>query len=1049
VQIIYGPRYQALLAHLYKMTEDAAAKKENLLILVPAQASFMIERGIIEASGEAGFIHVEVNSFEKLVERLLEMIGGRTLEKLDQIGFGMLAKLALMDLSEEELRLVRKDDPVIHEKLAALVWALKSENITPQDLQEQSLRLENTLSEKLRDIADIYAAMETHAQDTWYTTLDLEAYIAKRFTQAAYIKKRHVVLFGFDVLPRLRMETICHLATAAKEMTLLAEATEEDPVFSAAWNNLEQLAHQVKEYGLPVEFTPCREIKTSQEIDFLFQNFYRYPAQTYEKTPSNISLTKAKTRRQEIEYVAEKILEYASEQAYALHDLAVITGNTSAYELEIRDIFGAAQIPFFIESKRALSKSLFAQFVLQLLRIVAEESWKREDIFLLLRSGFCCTLQEADALTWFMKERGLRGYTMKSPLKGEDVEALEEIRARIFSPILELAEIKELHAFIEALYLYFASLGIEQKMMLDSMEMERLSFAAEANYLKQVYPAVEELFAQVKLLREISKKELAQVMEAGFAAKEISIIPPRTDEVLIADAVHSIIGTKKVIFVIGANEGILPPLVEEAGLITMHEVEALRQEIPAFPDRMRFEDQRRYMHKSFTLGEQLYITYNEEDVAPSSLISRVRRIFPLLEETNAVHVMLRAKQAALPALAQSLQEEMRRSAALTEENAARISMYEKEAPELLEMVKTYARHNTTPEHMHQETAKQLYGGLQTSVSRIESYYECPYQYFVARGLRPVEIKEYAENPADVGTYVHDLMDGFTKRILSQEKEWATLSDAQMQETLAEVAEELIPAHNQGIFAEARYAFMEQRLREEAVWAVKNIKSQLETQPNVKITATEAGFEKEMLRLPTRHGQLVVSGRIDRIDTLEEEEKTLLRVVDYKTGQQGFDLTEAVMGVGIQLLVYLMAAEKLYENKGETVLPAGGFYYAISLPYVKEGKEKERSRYMMRGFVTLEEAEGEALLPPPSDARIMKLTGQEVQKLLQHVRALMVQAMEEIYEGKIYLRPTFDRGMTPCRYCPYHAICMFDEESAAPGYRYITKVDKETFFEQES
>ena len=57
-----------------------------------------------------------------------------------------------------------------------------------------------------------------------------------------------------------------------------------------------------------------------------------------------------------------------------------------------------------------------------------------------------------------------------------------------------------------------------------------------------------------------------------------------------------------------------------------------------------------------------------------------------------------------------------------------------------------------------------------------------------------------------------------------------------------------------------------------------------------------------------------SGKIDRLDTYENEESIYVKVTDYKTGMKSFDITAFYHGLQMQLPVYLNAAMKIEEKR---------------------------------------------------------------------------------------------------------------------------------------
>ena len=50
------------------------------------------------------------------------------------------------------------------------------------------------------------------------------------------------------------------------------------------------------------------------------------------------------------------------------------------------------------------------------------------------------------------------------------------------------------------------------------------------------------------------------------------------------------------------------------------------------------------------------------------------------------------------------------------------------------------------------------------------------------------------------------------------------------------------------------------------------------------------------------GEFVLKGKTDRIDVLEDENGTCIRIIDYKTGSKKMQLSELYYGVNLQLLL---------------------------------------------------------------------------------------------------------------------------------------------------
>lgn len=1050
MEIIYSSHYHALQAQLYRMAGQALRQNRPTLILVPAQASFLVESGILRECGVQGFLELEVMSFEKLTSRMLELEGGRVLPALDGAGVAMLAKRAMRQA--QGLRALNTEDERLHQRVGELVSALKSEEIFPEQLRALAEGQQTSTADKLLDVADIFEQMLALSGGSMMDGRDQEKLVQGKFAGSAYLQKRDIIIFGFDILPALRMKSIVALAQSAASLKLLMEAAD-DGVLQKQWQCVKRLEALARSQGIaPV----LREFQASPsgEIGFLQKSLYAYPAERYEKKPEAVEIVCAANRQKEVEYAAQRILEHTCEQGGKMREVAILAGSMGEYEAAVRDVFARAGIPFFLESKRALLESSAAEFALSALDILARR-WRLADVLRHLKCGFLCDEREETALVRHAREYGLRGYAFRRGFK-KDGEEIEALRQRAFGPLLELERRAEQENIAALLLEYLEQVGLGPKLEGQAEELEQLGFLAEGRYLRQVYEAMCALIGQALALGEqMDAGELRQVLEAGFEAAQISIIPPATDEVSLGDITHSIFERKKLVIVLGANEGSLPLTPDGAGLINDYEIAELRKELPAFPNKMEFDDQKAYLRRGFAAGERLVLCYHREDAPPSYLVHRLHRLFPALEEEQAESRPLRSAQASYDNLA----SELRALADGQQQGSELLSAYIGEEKKKLAELLPSVQFDNTPANLGRAVARGLYGPPAASVSRMERYFECSYRHFMEYGIRPEKIREFEEDAGSAGTYIHDLMDGFAQELAERKLSWAEIDDAVLQEVVDSAAEKRMEEHNRGIFREKRFAFSEKRLREEAAMAARAVRSQL-AGSSVRVAASEAGFGGDIFSLPTPYGRLTLRGRIDRVDEAVSDGQAYVRVVDYKTGAKKFSLTDVYYGLNLQLLVYLMAVENYYRAHGREVFPAGGFYFEIKLPYIPEDADEQSrlSKFKMNGFILAEDSVAQSFSGQEQSMNLrIKADGladgentfskEQMHALFDYTKNMILQAAAEMSEGELSLCPVADGENLPCRYCDYHAVCGFDELYRGNQVRQKQKMDKARFFRE--
>ena len=222
-----------------------------------------------------------------------------------------------------------------------------------------------------------------------------------------------------------------------------------------------------------------------------------------------------------------------------------------------------------------------------------------------------------------------------------------------------------------------------------------------------------------------------------------------------------------------------------------------------------------------------------------------------------------------------------------------------------------------------------------------------------------------------------------------------------------------------------------------------------------------GYEQQFNHIPD--AMLTLTGRIDRLDIYEDEDKLYVRVIDYKSGNTFFDISSIYYGLQQQLSVYLSAAMDYLSRKNpdKEIVPAGIFYYHIDDPIVTKSDQPEEEIYRslrMNGLVnenksiialmdnklagpdgTLAASAKSDIIPVETNKegelnkRSVAATKLQIQSMVDYVNDKLTQDSRQILEGEISLNPYRKDNMTACKYCEYRSACGFDIR--LPGYSY--------------
>ncbi len=1053
MKIITSDYYPLLQQRLYRFAADALEKGTELKIIVPSQATVLIEKELISHLGGNGLLNIEVTSFEALIDDLSQTEGGRAYDVLDTGSFSMLVKLAISRL-KDSIKVLNADDPSLQMELAELIYSMKSEGITKEDLGNI---MEDSLESSRRKLEDI--ALISEKVDELYTKRILDKFafedlVMEKAVKKGSLKGKKIILFGFDVISKRRMGTICSLDIITDDLTILFMSDEESHTFESARDTLERLRKKCLSKGLPYDEKKIKFDTLTGEISFLDRYLYTYPYEYYTGLVRRISISSTKDIRQEINMVADRILRITSEEGFRMEDMAILTGDLGVYSPVISDVFPNCGIPYFIQSKRSLADCSLYWYLKTLFELVRRKKWRKSDALQYIRSPFVTAQTDTLPLYTYIIEKGIGAYRLMVPF-GDDVGLdLEEARKNVFGPVRALMDKiasgeKKINRLLKE---FLINRGIQETLLKMVEDASREGLEKERRFFVQVWPALEELLDRSDMIGDLSIDEYVDAFMLGAESRNISVIPPTTDEVIVGDVSHTILSGKEVLFIVGVNEEVLPKVIGDSGLLSAFEVEEIRKKDPSFPKKPDLQDQKAQLLKNLSLGRRLCFSYNEQLGLPSHLIDRIKTLYPCLEEKRYEENVIHNRKAALPALATELRDLAYYGMATTGISSA--YLYEGHR-EMASLITEMERDNSEP-FLESDVSRMLYGRPVATVSRIEEYYSCPFRYFVDYGLKPKEIQKFSEEPADIGDYIHSLLEEFTTVTGKITKNWDDLDDRYIEGTLKHISQQLIKNHNRGVLMDPRFSFTEKRLREEASYAIKAIRDQLKG-TSVRIESEEKDFGGNILTIDTSEGRMTVRGRIDRIDTMTGAEgEEYLRVIDYKTSEKDFDLFDVLFGVNIQLVVYLMAAISFYRAGGREMTPAGGFYFSVKLPYVDATvKDIEGTRlddYRMKGFMlasddalsSMDAGEGKiisiymqrkALEPDPDTGAPVgerALSSEEMETVFAYVRKLLKQAATSMYGGRVSPDPFFDGEKVSCEHCDYRSICRFDPEEARRG-----------------
>jgi hypothetical protein len=309
---------------------------------------------------------------------------------------------------------------------------------------------------------------------------------------------------------------------------------------------------------------------------------------------------------------------------------------------------------------------------------------------------------------------------------------------------------------------------------------------------------------------------------------------------------------------------------------------------------------------------------------------------------------------------------------------------------------------------HPAVLGDLDGRGATSANSLEGWLECPYRWFVDHELAPVRL-EPESDPLWVGAAVHNALERLYREAPGEDSIPRPGDVGRWKRRFGELlAEETAAAGGRperaAAVARARAqveGFLEAEARDET-----------ELRPRADLLEWEFGFEGEGDPGPLRRGDLVLRGRVDRIDVAADGRGAVVR--DYKTGSR-------VTGAGafedrgiLQIPLYMTAARDLLGLE-----PLAGIYQ----PLGATDPDKRRPRGLA--------VRGDERLAGLDLAWKSKDVG-EIDDVEAHLDAAVGRAERaagEMRGGRIDRRPL--GGRCP-EYCTFQPICRLERALGVPA-----------------
>lgn len=960
-----------------------------LILLAPKQATFQLERQLLETGELAGYTRLQILSFDRFADYVLTELGFSTGELLTEEGRLMVLR-ALLAKHRDQLTLYRSAarlpgfagqlSELLREARRHHLDATRMENLADDD------KLSERLRSKLNDVAQIAGAYREWLQDNDLNDADEVLDLAAKRLKELEIPSRldpanpppiclsGLWLDGFAEMTPQETEFLAAVMPFCEHARLafcLADDVAGTGSRFSMWNVIGATYGQCRER---LEQHPNCDV----EIEMLSRDddhsrFAQAPGlrllerawenrgeQPEASAGDDVQLVECADRENEAVLAAREIRKHVRTGG-RYRGVTVLVRDLEAYGHIVRRVFTRYEIPFFLDQRESAAHHPLAELTRFGLRCLAY-NLQREDWFGLLKTGLCGVGDSR--IDWLENLALANGWEARvwrtadaGDVSASVADALREVHERVGQPLLGFEELLGIEPgsvtrisgvrLAGAIRRFWKTLGIAARLerwsegdwpetsarvsCQEPAVVHRTVWEQMGRWLESLEHAFPEGAADMSL------REWLPVLEAGLGNLTVGVIPPAIDQVMIGAIDRSRNPEVDVAIVLGMNEGVFPASPGSPLLLTELERDELagRQSSLGSPRLHQLAHERYLGYIACTRPRKcLILTWAKADDRG--------RIIPwssLIDHVSSVLGITRPQTFSLPVVAE-IGEHASEVIADAIKTANPVAESLRALPSIEPIVASWNRWQEVAQtnRLAPDLVDRMFPQpWKTSVSALEKFAECPFKFYANYGLRADEREDYEPDIRETGTFQHDVMEEFHKRAITAGG-WDSLTVGDARQMVAEIAQDLLPTSADGKLDRNEVTRFQARTLignlQKLVGALVGWMATNEFRPQ----HAELAFGLEEEGLPglkidvDEERSVLLRGRIDRIDLLplaEEPGKALVVVADYKSSVKSLEAKPLWNGLQLQLLSYLHVVRELPGlaelMEAKELVPAGVFY----------------------------------------------------------------------------------------------------------------------------
>lgn len=521
-----------------------------------------------------------------------------------------------------------------------------------------------------------------------------------------------------------------------------------------------------------------------------------------------------------------------------------------------------------------------------------------------------------------------------------------------------------------------------------SLEISRVFNQLWQRFLSAI-GSIQDILANEK----ITAKEYYELLKTMLSQMTVSSPPQRLNSVIAASAQHTRLSDIKVAFIIGANDGHFPKNIHMQGLFSEHEKKMLKESADIEMEKRletNIQAERFSCFQALSCpSHELYICVPSADrkgelLSPSPLISQIKGMFckNITLDTSALGLELYCStpKAALhkyaeliriaPDKAAAIKAALERSVDITRGRLSDLTAGSSDVKTALEkqleqleycyqqMLTIDSQLKAKGHSLDKSIAKNLLlkAPFRLSSTKMETYFKCPFQFFCHYGLSIRKPYKVEINSTNTGSINHKCLE---ETMMDENGRYrgdafVNMTPEAIKAEVNVLVREYIKNEMGGMFGKDETFKAEvKKLKNNIVQIIRHVQEEMRNTDYIpyacefKLTKDDGTSLLPIKVSEESDDQIEIEGSIDRVDTLELDGNSYVRIIDYKKGNKKFSFSNVYHGLNLQMLLYMLTvtSEDVKVVPDKQLMPAGVLYMrtgeVTQFPNKRELIDKEK------------------------------------------------------------------------------------------------------------